>query len=93
MARIGDFYRRDRLVFSVVVAHVPLVGCVGALCGHFAIGVTVAALAAALCYAGYASARGTRLFRAYGGALLMLDSRRSSLPAAAKSRCTFMCSS
>jgi methyl-accepting chemotaxis protein len=70
----ADFARRDRIVFNVVFAHIPIVGIIGALCGHFVIGVSIAVVAMALCAAGYTSARGTRLFRVYAGALLMVDS-------------------
>jgi len=69
-----DFWKRDRVVLNVVFAHVPFVGIVGALCGHLVVGLTIAAVAAGLCAAGFATARGTRLFGAYAGALLMVDS-------------------
>jgi hypothetical protein len=70
----ADFAKRDRIVLNVVLAHVPIVGILGALCGHLVIGLIIAGVAAALCAAGYTSARGTRLFRVYAGALLMVDS-------------------
>jgi methyl-accepting chemotaxis protein len=66
--------KRDQVVLAVVLAHVPLVGIVGALCGHFVVGIVTACVAAGLCAAGYATARGTRLFRVYGAMLLMIDS-------------------
>jgi hypothetical protein len=69
----ADFAKRDRIVLNVVLAHVPIVGVLVALCGHLVIGLIIASVAAALCAAGYASARGTRLFRIYAGALLMVD--------------------
>jgi methyl-accepting chemotaxis protein len=70
----ADFAKRDRIVLNVVLAHVPLVGMLGALCGHFVVGLIIAGVAAALCASGYAWARGSRLFRVYAGALLMVDS-------------------
>ena len=72
----AEFFKskRDRIVLNVVLAQVPIVGVIGALCGHLVVGLTIAGVAAALCAAGYASARGTRLFRVYAGALLMVDS-------------------
>ena len=70
----ADFAKRDRIVLNVVLAHVPIVGVLGALCGHLVIGLIIASVAAALCAAGYASARGTRSFRVYAGVLLMVDS-------------------
>jgi hypothetical protein len=66
--------KRDRIVLNTVLAHVPVAGIVGALYGHFLVGLCVASAAAVLCAAGFATARGTRLFRVYAGALLMLDS-------------------
>jgi methyl-accepting chemotaxis protein len=70
----ADKYSRDRLVLLVVLAHVPLAGLIGALNGHLTIALAISAAAAVLCAAGFATARGTRLFAAYAGALLMLDS-------------------
>jgi methyl-accepting chemotaxis protein len=72
----AEFFKskRDRIVLNVVLAQVPIVGVIGALCGHLVVGLIIAGVAAALCAAGYASARGTRLFRVYAGALLMVDS-------------------
>ncbi len=61
-------------MLGAVLAHVPLVALVGALCGHFVVGLIAACAAAGLCAAGYATARGTRLFRVYGAILLMVDS-------------------
>jgi methyl-accepting chemotaxis protein len=66
--------KRDQIVLGVVLAHVPAVALIGAVCGHFLVGLIVACVAAGLCAAGYATARGTRLFRVYGGVLLMVDS-------------------
>jgi methyl-accepting chemotaxis protein len=66
--------KRDRIVLGVVLAHVPLVGIVGALCGHFVVGIIAACVAAGLCAVGYATAGGTRLFRVYGAMLLMIQS-------------------
>ena len=70
----ADSWKRDRLVLCVVLAHVPLAAIFGALCGHLLVGVLAASVAAGLCVAGFATARGTRLFRAYAGIVLMLDS-------------------
>ncbi len=61
-------------MLGAVLAHVPLVALVGLLCGHFVVGLIAACAAAGLCAAGYATARGTRLFRVYGAILLMVDS-------------------
>jgi methyl-accepting chemotaxis protein len=74
IASLADRSKRDRVVFNVVLAHVPFVAVVGALCGHLLVGSAVAAAAALAAWAGFASARGTRLFRAYAGILLMIDS-------------------
>lgn len=70
----ADFAKRDRIVLNVVLAHVPFAGILGLCYGDFVVGLTVTGIAAVLCAAGYASARGTRLFRVYAGALLMVDS-------------------
>jgi methyl-accepting chemotaxis protein len=74
MSPSAKLTKRDRLVLNTVIAHVPAVSVVGALCGHLLVGSIVAICAAVLCGIGYATAAGTRLFRAYAGALLMLDS-------------------
>jgi methyl-accepting chemotaxis protein len=73
-AKSADPFKRDKIVFSVVLAHVPLCGIVGAFCGHLLIGLIVSAVAAALGAAAFTALRGTRAFRACAGALLMLDS-------------------
>lgn len=66
--------KRDQIVLGVVLGHLPLVGLIGALCGHFLVGIITAGVAAGLCAVGYAASRGTRAFRVYGAILLMVDS-------------------
>ncbi len=73
-AQIASGLKRDQVVFGVVLAHIPLVAIVGFFCGHLLVGLITAGLAAGLCAAGYATARGTRLFRVYAAILLMIDS-------------------
>jgi methyl-accepting chemotaxis protein len=70
----ADSTKRDRLVLYVVLAHVPFVAAVGAIFGHLLIAAAAASITAGLCAAGFATARGTRLFRVYAGIALMLDS-------------------
>ena len=74
MSVSADLNKRDRVVRNVIFAHVPFAAAVGFLCGHFAAGLIVSAIAAALCAVVYAAARGTRLFRVWAAALLMIDS-------------------
>jgi methyl-accepting chemotaxis protein len=69
----NEFYKRDRTVRNVVFMHVPLAAVVGGFTGHFVVATAFAGLAALLSIAAYATARGTRRFGAYAGALLMLD--------------------
>jgi methyl-accepting chemotaxis protein len=69
-----DAYLRDRLVLLAVSLHVPVVGAIGALYGHLAVGLAFAATAAGLCGAVYARTRGTRFFAGCAGAALMVDS-------------------
>lgn len=59
-----DAYRRDRLVLLAVFLHLPLVGAIGALNGHLAVGLAIAAAAAGLGVAAYARARGKRFLPA-----------------------------
>ena len=72
--RSNDFRKRDRLVLSTVMAHVPLAGIVGACFGHLLVGAAIAVVAALLCWVAFAATGGTRAFRACAGALLMIDS-------------------
>jgi methyl-accepting chemotaxis protein len=69
----NEFYKRDRTVRNLIFMHVPLAAAVGAFTGHFVIATAFAGLAALLTVAAYATARGTRLFGAYAGGFLMLD--------------------
>ena len=70
----GDAYLRDRLILLAVLVHVPIVGAIGAIGGHFLVGTAIAVAAAGLCAAAYAGTRGTRVFGGCAGAVLMLDS-------------------
>jgi methyl-accepting chemotaxis protein len=72
--RTDDASKRDRIVLNIVFAHVPFAGIIGALTGNLWPGLLTAVAAAALCAAAYSAAHGTRPFRLYAGALLMLDS-------------------
>jgi methyl-accepting chemotaxis protein len=69
----NEFHKRDRTVRNVVFMHVPFAAAVGGFTGHFVIATVMAGLAALLAAAAYAAVRGTRLFGAYAGALVMLD--------------------
>src|SRR5450631_1435773 len=74
MSVSADLSKRDRVVRNVIFVHVPFAAAVGVLCGHPVIGLALSAIAAVLCALAYAAARGTRSFRVYAAALLMVDS-------------------